>query len=365
MRHLLFLFIIFSSIKISAQNTFTINGSISNIKTGEIWLTYNYLDDLVRDTAKIINGKYHFKGKINRPIKATLDLKDGKDDYLNFILEPAIQNISGEGYPLEKWKVSGGECNASLPKYEAACKNVNEQFEVVGKLIESAVKDSNRLAFDSLFEIKDGLFAKQNEVKKQFIIDNKNDLLSIFLLEQLYNNNRDEFRSLKPIYTQLSPAIKKSVIGKSLGNYLFEFDNPKNFKSVKNIAQKDTAGKIISLSSLKGKYVLIDFWASWCMPCRALNPDYVSLFSKYKSDNFTIYSISLDDNAKYWKKAIVKDNMHWLNVSELKGWENSAAKFYKINQIPQNILVDPSGSIIDKNLPMQLLREKLNGLFKH
>ena len=365
MRHLLFLFIIFSSIKISAQNTFTINGSISNIKTGEIWLKYNYLDNQVRDTAKIINGKYHFKGKINRPIDAQLDVKDGKQDDLNFILEPAIQNIIGEGYPLEKWKVSGGECNASMPKYDAAIKNVSKETNIVGQLLDSSVKKNSPISFDSLYKMKELLFAKQNEVKKQFIIDNKNDLLSIFLLEQLYNNNRDEFRSLKPIYTQLSLAIKKSVIGKSLGNDLFEFDSPKNFKSVKNIAQKDTAGKIISLSSLKGKYVLIDFWASWCMPCRALNPDYVSLFSKYKSDNFTIYSISLDDNAKYWKKAIVKDNMHWLNVSELKGWENSAAKFYKIDQIPQNILVDPSGKIIDKNLPMELLQEKLKALFKH
>jgi peroxiredoxin len=121
-------------------------------------------------------------------------------------------------------------------------------------------------------------------------------------------------------------------------------------------------GKPIALSSLKGKYVLIDFWASWCKPCRAENPNVVRMYSEYKSKGFEIFGVSLDKEAGAWKNAIATDGLTWLHVSDLQGWSSSAAKLYNVNSIPQTVLIDKEGKIIAKGLRGMELENKLKTL---
>ncbi len=130
-------------------------------------------------------------------------------------------------------------------------------------------------------------------------------------------------------------------------------------------AEADTAGKVISLSSFRGKYVLIDFWASWCGPCRRENPNVVKAYNTYKGKNFTILGVSLDrPNAKdKWLAAIHKDGLTWNHVSDLKFWDSKAAGLYAVRGIPQNFLLDPNGKIIGKNLRGEDLQNKLAELF--
>ena len=129
-----------------------------------------------------------------------------------------------------------------------------------------------------------------------------------------------------------------------------------------DIAIPDENGKIITLSSLKGKYVLVDFWASWCGPCRAENPNVVAAYEKYKTKNFTILGVSLDDNKADWLAAISADKLTWLQVSDLKKWESAAVSTYQIEGIPFNILLDPTGKIVAKDLRGSQLTETLAGL---
>jgi len=128
------------------------------------------------------------------------------------------------------------------------------------------------------------------------------------------------------------------------------------------ITLPDMDGKIIALSSLRGKYVLVDFWASFCPPCRAENPNIVKVYNSFKGKNFEIYGVSLDDNKSDWKKAIGDDNISWIQVSDLKRWESVAAKSYGVEAIPTNFLVDPSGKIIGRDLMGEQLEEKLRSL---
>jgi peroxiredoxin len=114
--------------------------------------------------------------------------------------------------------------------------------------------------------------------------------------------------------------------------------------------QNDTEGKPVSLSSFKGRYVLIDFWASWCGPCRQENPNVVRAFEKYKAKNFTVLGVSLDRDRQKWVQAIAADQLYWTQVSDLGFWNNAAAKLYRVSSIPQNYLLDPDGRIIGKNL---------------
>jgi peroxiredoxin len=129
-----------------------------------------------------------------------------------------------------------------------------------------------------------------------------------------------------------------------------------------DFTQNDTAGMPVSLSSFKGKYVLIDFWASWCKPCRMENPNVVAAYERFKSKNFTVLGVSLDQNKSSWIKAIQDDKLVWSQVSDLKYWNNDVARQYKIQQIPQNILVDPNGKIVGKNLRGADLDSKLCAL---
>jgi thiol-disulfide isomerase/thioredoxin len=121
-------------------------------------------------------------------------------------------------------------------------------------------------------------------------------------------------------------------------------------------------GKPISLSSFKGRYVLIDFWASWCRPCRMTNPELVKLYNKYKKNNFEIFGVSLDQNKDAWVEAIQQDKLTWPQGSDLLFWEAAPAKIYKVTFIPYNILIDPDGKIVAKNLTGDALDKKLQEL---
>ena len=161
------------------------------------------------------------------------------------------------------------------------------------------------------------------------------------------------------MYKALTLYAQQTNAGKRIAKKLAVLKRSAIGQPFIDFVQNDTSGHPIRLSGYKGKYVFLDFWASWCAPCRAENPNILSAYNLYKNKNFTVLAVSLDEDLNKWKKAIEEDKMPWQEVSDLKGFKNSVAKTYGISAIPCNFLIDPNGIIIAKNLRDVALKNKL------
>ncbi len=223
-----------------------------------------------------------------------------------------------------------------------------------------AVRQGNK---DSISKAQGPLFIanekKENVIWKAFIKQNASTSpVALSILNQ-YAGPTINTDTLKMLYDLLSNNFKKLPSATKIKDRINIVQSIAIGKIAPDFTQNDTSGHSVSLKDFRGKYVLIDFWASWCGPCRAENPNVVSAFNKFKDKNFTILGVSFDQNKDSWLNAIHKDGLGWTHVSDLQYWKNAIGRIYDIHFIPQNVLIDPKGTIIAKNIGGKQLQEKL------
>ncbi|GHT72627.1 hypothetical protein AGMMS50262_01890 [Bacteroidia bacterium] len=205
----------------------------------------------------------------------------------------------------------------------------------------------------------------QTELKNSYITfvkNNPNSQVSLGILAEL-NQQSENPAEYIALLKGLSPELQNQESGKALAKQLQSQMATAVGAIAPDFTQKDTNNKPVHLTDFRGKYLLIDFWASWCGPCRRENPHVVRSYQKYKDKNFEILGVSLDNNKQAWLNAIAKDQLTWPQVSDLNGWQNAVAVQYQIFSIPKNLLLDPNGVIIAKNLRGEELAAKLSGIF--
>ena len=379
MKKLIFLSLVLLSTAAQSQKQYTLTGDVSKVKetVSKVYLSYYFNGVSTQDSAVVTDGKFVFKGTLTEPVlgnlrasyKVDTSLKTKrmisyKKDITPIYLEnAAIQLTSVDSFA--NAVIKGSKSHLEYIKLKAFTKPVTDKMEALSASYNEMYKNKDKEGMKKLDEEFDKVDAEMKAKQKEFVLANLNSPIVMYAFGNFagYSINADE---VEPLFLKIPLAFRNSVKGKEMAGKIDIAKKTGIGKPAIQFTQNDTAGIPVSLASFKGKYVLVDFWASWCGPCRQENPNVVAAFGKYNAKGFTVLGVSLDQptGKERWLEAIHKDNLTWTHVSDLKYWKNEVAVMYGVQAIPQNYLIDPQGIIIGKDLRGDALNAKLAELFK-
>lgn len=334
-----------------AQKKMTVNGKMTNLPDNTpVWLAdINNPNDTIAK-AKSLKGAFVLKGELAEP--KLLILSVGVDKKSNVFFDNSTIAIKGDYTKPASWNITGSTVQDGFKAFETTFVPYFEQLNKIGMRMQAGERsDSLQLSANQLTG------AIQQEIDA-FIQKRPGSPVSAFILLATINLNPD-INQLEQRVNRLQPMAMNNMYGSYLKQTIEEGKTTAIGSIARDFTQNDTLDNPVTLSSFRGKYVLIDFWASWCRPCRLENPNVVQAYNRFRDKNFTVLGVSLDRQKKSWVDAIHADNLTWTHVSDLKQWDNAVAKMYKVQSIPQNLLIGPDGKIVAKDLRGEDLNKKL------
>lgn len=351
----------------NAQQQYTVRGNVTGFTApGKVFLLFRDGDRKVFDSTTIQDGKFTFEGTVEDPTDAAMyiranrlpgqpseqESRTSERENIRFMLEPGTVLIEGEHLNIAK--VTGKSQQDYTAFHQAVDQASDSAYQVwkaqLGTLPEDSAASFHRLLFARA--------AKSREASLRFVLSHPDSYISydVFKQNTVYIIDPKELelmrKALEPAFGErpqftIAAGRLDMALKLAIGQPALPF------------TQTDNNGKEVSLSDVKGKYVLIDFWASWCGPCRQEYPHLKSAYAQFKDKNFEIVGVSLDDKKELWLGAIQSNGFKWIQLSDLKGRQNAIAQAYGVAAIPQNFLIDPQGKIIAKNLRGAALEETL------
>ncbi|WP_316794142.1 TlpA disulfide reductase family protein [Pedobacter frigoris] len=352
-------------------NNYFITGKIHNRQDGWIYLSHGEgkIKESKIDSTKIVNHVFSFSGRISgmEPFLLGMQAKDSKGNVPGwfvykgpFFLSPGNLYIEGSFLDRSELSASGSTAQDEYNVLNKKLEKLKKRWFSISDAIYSLKKsETNRI--DSLTASRKLISHQIQKMTIAHINEYPNSLVSAYIAKSSLAGA--DLDILKPVYDKLSPAVKESVYGKKMLEMVQSSERTALNSIAPSFAIPDQTGKPVSLKSAQGTYTLIDFWASWCGPCREENPYLIKVYNSYQAKGFKIIGISMDTSKDAWLKAVKDDKLTWLQLSDLKGVKSETGKEYGITAVPMNFLIDKDGKIIARNLKRKELTDKLNEVF--
>lgn len=368
---------VLASCKKTGDTEYIVSGNVKGIADGKmVMLQTQDETGMLKsvDTVKVQKEKFVFEGKAAEPEMYLVQV-EGVMGKIPFILEEGEIDMTIDKDSLPLSKVKGSYNNDELNSYkqkgwEVQKKMIKFQQDNMAKM-ELAQKTKDMATIEALQKEYTKFqedFIKQNDA---YVSSHPKAFISVLIIEGMFNQATPDIKKIKGYYDQLDESIKKTKHGKKIKKQLDELSNPiavvnelKAGDMAPDFTAPDATGKSVSLKQSMGKITIVDFWASWCNPCRAENPNMVALYKEFHGKGLNIISVSLDSDAAKWKGAIAKDGLTWTQVSNLKEMEDPIADAYGVKLIPTTFVLDASGKILARDLRGAELKEKIKSLLK-
>ena len=349
------------------DNEFLISGTANGVENGKkVFIeVQTETGSLAKDTAVVTDGKFELKG-ITDGIDIGFVRIENEEINLPIILEEGNININIVKDSLHKSTLGGTPNNDKFQKFNTESRAISEKvakFEKDnGPEMQKAQMSNDTVTINKLLKEYKKFQNEMNDYSKKFIKENPDAYLSVLLLENFLMRQYLTPEEIKSYFEGLDKDVKETKSGKKIKTALDSMSAIVIGKPAPNFSAPSPEGKTISLKESLGKVTIIDFWASWCGPCRAENPSVVALYNEFHPQGLNIIGVSLDKDAAKWKEAIAKDGLIWPHVSNLKFWEDPIAKQYNVQSIPATFILDEKGNIVAKDLRGEELRAKVAAL---